>query len=88
VQCSKSGATHQKQVHRTGAGGWDVAKLDVMVESRVAVGEDGAVLAAALTAALVEYRSYVQEQCEHNSSEGVGASWRMVACWERLRGGI
>ena len=48
--------------------------------------EDETLLAAAVAAALAEYRRQVQQQNGHDGSESVRAQWRMLACWERLRG--
>jgi hypothetical protein len=47
---------------------------------------EGALLAAALAAALVEYQRYVARR---NGREGAAAGserWRTMGCWERLQG--
>lgn len=49
--------------------------------------QEGALLAAAVAAALVEYRDYVRQEDEAGGAAGVGTNWRAIACWERLRGG-
>jgi hypothetical protein len=43
---------------------------------------EGALLAAALAATLVEYRHHVQQRMDHPRSEGMGPNWQMMA---RLR---
>ena len=48
--------------------------------------EDQALLAAALAAALVEYRRHARRRSVDEHSTGVGNNWRTMACWERLRG--
>lgn len=50
--------------------------------------EHGAYLAAALAAALVEYRSYVQQRTGKDRSAEAGTNWRTVARWECLRGRV
>jgi hypothetical protein len=47
--------------------------------------EDGALLAAALAAALVEYGCAVRERNGHGNDEGVGGQWRILGCWERMQ---
>jgi hypothetical protein len=54
----------------------------VEAQPQVAMDEE-ALLAAALTAALVEYRRYVQQR-NAQASPGVGTNWRTMACVERL----
>jgi hypothetical protein len=77
-------------LHR--CGGQDVRGSNVRVESRMVVEEgpgpgreDGALLAAALAAALVEYGHAVRERNGHGNDESVGPQWRMVGCWERMQ---
>ena len=48
--------------------------------------DDGALLAAALAATLVEYQSHVGRNREVDGSELAGTNWRIVGCMERLRG--
>ena len=50
--------------------------------------EDGALLAAALAATLVEYRTHVSQQRWHEGSAETATNWRTVACLERLRRGV
>jgi hypothetical protein len=71
-----------------------VIELDVRARSSGAVErergahwQEGALLAAAVAAALVEYRDYVRQEEEPGGAAGVGTNWRAIACWERLRGG-
>jgi MoxR-like ATPase len=45
----------------------------------------GPLLAAALAAALVEYRRYVGQRDEQAYAESGGAHWRMVTRLEQLR---
>jgi hypothetical protein len=48
----------------------------------------GAWLAAAVTATLIEYRRLAQQPGGDGDSTSETNNWRMVACWERLRGGV
>lgn len=43
-------------------------------------------LAAAVVATLIEYRRHVQQRNGSDSPTNDAANWRMLACWERLRG--
>jgi hypothetical protein len=45
---------------------------------------EGALLAAALVATLVEYGHHVQQRMDHPGSEGVGPNWRMMARLQQL----
>jgi hypothetical protein len=47
-------------------------------------GSEEALLAAALVAALVEYRHHVQQKTDHRRSDGVGPNWRMMARLQQL----
>lgn len=64
-----------------------------MVQTRTKVSDEsergvneGALLAAALAATLVEYRRDAGLQSESRGSLDERSNWRTVACWERLRG--
>ena len=48
---------------------------------------EGALLAAALAAALVEYRNHVAQKSGQEGAARAGERWRTVGCWERLQGG-
>jgi hypothetical protein len=48
--------------------------------------EDQALLAAALAAALVEYRRHVRQRSMAEHTTSAENNWRTMACWERLRG--
>jgi hypothetical protein len=64
-----------------------MVRVDTVTESRTIDKErEGAVLAAALAATLVEYRRHVGRQNVHEAPEHTGANWRMVARIEQLRG--
>jgi hypothetical protein len=64
-----------------------VATSDLMATEGVqTVLGDEPVLAAALAAALLEYRHHVQQQRLGNRAPGTGENWRLVARLERLRG--
>jgi hypothetical protein len=58
-------------------------KIDTIEAQPQAAMNEEALLAAALTAALVEYRRYVQQR-NAQASPGTGTNWRTVACVERL----
>jgi hypothetical protein len=47
---------------------------------------DGALLAAALAATLVEYQRHVRENHEVDSTETAANSWRLLGCLDRMRG--
>lgn len=70
-----------------------MTETDVGVKSRVKEeglgpgGEEGALLAAALAAVLVQYGRDVQERNGHRRAEDAGPLWRMVGCWERMETG-
>lgn len=57
-----------------------------MQELPGAASEDQVLLAAALAAVLVEYRRHVRQRGLDERSTSAGNNWRMMACWERLRG--
>jgi hypothetical protein len=70
-----------------------MVELRVMTEAKLAtealprVGpEEGPLLAAAVTAALVEYRQHVKRHTGSGSGEGSGSNWRMVSRFEQLQG--
>jgi hypothetical protein len=70
-----------------------MAESDLMVASRQKdrdplPGEldEGGLLAAALVAALVEYRQHVRQPSEHEDLPGAGTNWRMMSRWQQLRG--
>lgn len=46
--------------------------------------EEGSMLAAALAAALVEYRRHTKRRNGHTGSIGEGANWRVMARMEQL----
>ncbi len=46
---------------------------------------EGALLAAALAATLVEYRRHVRQRAAHLGAEGAGSNWQMMARLEQLR---
>jgi hypothetical protein len=48
--------------------------------------EEGRLLAAALVAALVEYRQHAKLPTERETVTGTGANWRMMSRWQQLRG--
>jgi hypothetical protein len=48
--------------------------------------EEGRLLAAALVAALVEYRQHVRQPNEHEKLPGTWTNWRMMSRWQQLRG--
>jgi hypothetical protein len=48
--------------------------------------EEGPLLAAALAAALVEYRRHVEQGSDPGHAGGTGTRWRMLARWEQLGG--
>ncbi|MFC2037816.1 hypothetical protein ACFLYD_07635 [Chloroflexota bacterium] len=50
--------------------------------------EDDVLLAAALAAAMVEYRAFVQQRNGKEDSADGETNWRIVACWERLQGQV
>jgi hypothetical protein len=43
-------------------------------------------LAAAVTATLIEYQRLVAEPNDNSHPTSETRNWRMIACWERLRG--
>jgi hypothetical protein len=47
--------------------------------------EEGAVLAAALAAVLLEYRRYLKQQNSHDRPAGSDSNWQMVSRLEQLR---
>jgi hypothetical protein len=49
--------------------------------------EEAAALAAALAAVMVEYRAELARRDGNGSTAGPGERWRLVSCWEQLRGG-
>jgi hypothetical protein len=64
-----------------------VATSDVMAaEPAQIVLEEEPLLAAALAAALLEYRHHVQQQRLRTGPRETGENWRLVARLERLRG--
>lgn len=70
-----------------------MTESDLMVASRQKVNEElqgewdeGRVLAAALVAALVEYRQYVRQPNEHEELPETRTNWRMMSRWQQLRG--
>jgi hypothetical protein len=67
---------------------WDTAtELRTMTDGLSWVEPDeGALLAAALAATLVEYRRYVGQSEGHLGPAGAKANWRMAARLEQLRG--
>ena len=48
--------------------------------------DDGAMLAAVLAAALVEYGRDLEQPNGHNGSQDSAGNWRMLACLDRLQG--
>jgi hypothetical protein len=48
--------------------------------------DEGGLLAAALVAALVEYRQHVRQPSEHEKLPGTGTNWRTMSRWQQLRG--
>jgi hypothetical protein len=50
--------------------------------------KDDVLLAAALAAALVEYRTFVQQRNGKGGLADGETNWRIVACWERLQGQV
>jgi hypothetical protein len=70
-----------------------VAESNLMVTSRQKDHEqlqgeldEGQLLAAALVAALVEYRQHVRQPNEHEKQPGTRTNWRMMSRWQQLRG--
>ena len=55
------------------------------VEAPAAYGE-GELLAAALTAALVEYKKYLRDAACAQAQEAAGTQWRNLGRWEQLAG--
>ena len=65
-------------------------KLDTKPQTGVDAGacwEEDAALAAALAAVLVEYRAELARRGGNGRTAGPGERWRLVSCWEQLRGG-
>ena len=50
-----------------------------------AAGQDGTLLAAAVAAALVEYRRYSEQRNQHHSLGGAVPQWRLLGRLEQLR---
>lgn len=48
--------------------------------------DEGQLLAAALVAALVEYRQRVRQPNEHEKLPETWTNWRMMSRWQQLRG--
>jgi hypothetical protein len=48
--------------------------------------DDGAVLAAVLAAALVEYGRHLEQPGRQGSSKAAGSNWRLLACLDRMQG--
>ncbi len=48
--------------------------------------DEGQLLAAALVAALVQYRQHVRQPTEHEKLPGTWTNWRMMSRWQQLRG--
>jgi hypothetical protein len=62
-------------------------KERLVSEERAWTGDDeGAVLAAALAATLVEYRRQVRQNAHESRSDGSGHNWRMITRLEQFRG--
>jgi hypothetical protein len=71
-----------------------IEMVDTVLTTEIALGargslpaghEEGHLLAAALAAALVEYRRYVGQRHGHASRASSGSNWQMVARLEQLR---
>jgi hypothetical protein len=65
-------------------------KLETEPQAGVDAGvcwEEDAALAAALAAVLVEYRAELGRGGGAGGNAGPGERWRLVSCWEQLRGG-
>jgi hypothetical protein len=61
-------------------------EIGAVAEERLAVDvEQGPLLAAALAAALVEYRRYVRQQNKHAGPDSSRTNWRIVSRLEQLR---
>jgi hypothetical protein len=70
-----------------------MVEFSVRTESKLATEEapgigldEGPLLAAAVAAALVEYRRHVKQYAGHSNLEGSGSNWRMVTRFEQLQG--
>jgi hypothetical protein len=64
-----------------------MSEPQVMAEERLGMNvSEGPLLAAALAAALVEYRRCLGRRDGQTKDEDGGANWRMVARLEQLRG--
>ncbi len=48
--------------------------------------DDGAMLAAVLAAALVEYGRYLERSNRHNGVQDAAGNWRILAHLDRLQG--
>jgi hypothetical protein len=61
-------------------------KSETQLEERLAgMPEDALLLAAALTAALVEYRRQTHHGRKHWHASAARANWRSIARWEQLQ---
>jgi hypothetical protein len=64
----------------------DASSRTLAEEQTEAPSDEHELLAAALAATLVDYRRYIRQRGDSSGSSSVGNNWRMMACWERLRG--
>jgi len=74
-------------------GGNSLAQSKLMLASRQkdqeqlqAELDEDKLIAAALVAALVEYRQHVRQPNEHERLPGTWTNWRMMSRWQQLRG--
>jgi hypothetical protein len=61
-------------------------RTELLTEENVAQDDEGLMLAAALAAALLEYRRHKGERAADRLEPGIGVRWRLMARLDQLQG--